>query len=202
MRERMIIPMATEETNNQEVTQNDEVVEDTQTQQDDVTTENQQEGEKVENADAEPTDQQKIENLNKELQEEKDKYLRLFAEFQNFRNRTIKEKTETYNNATAKCVEEILPIVDDFERALAQECTDDKYKEGMQNILKRFKNILDKLGVKEIDALGKPFDPNIHHAIQQVPSDEYESDTVCNVFQKGYMLNEKLIRPAMVQVVE
>lgn len=202
MRERMIIPMATEENNNQEVTQNEEVKEETQTQQDDVTTETQQEGEKVENADTEPTDQQKIENLNKELQEEKDKYLRLFAEFQNFRNRTIKEKTETYNNATAKCVEEILPIVDDFERALAQECTDDKYKEGMQNILKRFKNILDKLGVKEIDALGKPFDPNIHHAIQQVPSDEYESDTVCNVFQKGYMLNEKLIRPAMVQVVE
>lgn len=198
----MIIPMATEENNNQEVTQNEEVKEETQTQQDDVTTETQQEGEKVENADTEPTDQQKIENLNKELQEEKDKYLRLFAEFQNFRNRTIKEKTETYNNATAKCVEEILPIVDDFERALAQECTDDKYKEGMQNILKRFKNILDKLGVKEIDALGKPFDPNIHHAIQQVPSDEYESDTVCNVFQKGYMLNEKLIRPAMVQVVE
>lgn len=202
MRERMIIPMATEENNNQEVTQNEEVKEETQTQQDDVTTETQQEGEKVENADTKPTDQQKIENLNKELQEEKDKYLRLFAEFQNFRNRTIKEKTETYNNATAKCVEEILPIVDDFERALAQECTDDKYKEGMQNILKRFKNILDKLGVKEIDALGKPFDPNIHHAIQQVPSDEYESDTVCNVFQKGYMLNEKLIRPAMVQVVE
>lgn len=150
----------------------------------------------------EETPEDKIENLNKELQEEKDKYLRLYAEFQNYRNRTIKEKTETYNNATAKCIEEILPILDDFERALAQECADAKYKEGVENILKRFKNILNKLGVKEIEALGQPFDPNIHHAIQQVPSDEYESDTVCNVFQKGYTLGERLIRPAMVQVVE
>lgn len=188
--------METEEKNNQEEVTQEEVTQEATTQQgdtEDVSTEESPVEEVVEDT---------LETLNKELQQEKDKYLRLYAEFQNYRNRTIKEKTETYNNATAKCIEEILPIVDDFERALAQECSDDKYKEGIENILKRFKNILEKLGVKEIDALGQPFDPNIHHAIQQVPSDEYESDTVCNVFQKGYMLNERLIRPAMVQVVE
>lgn len=196
-RERKITLMSTEEKNNQEeVTEEQEVQE--ETTQEEVT---QEEDTTVETP-VEETAEDRIETLNKELQEEKDKYLRLYAEFQNYRNRTIKEKTETYNNATAKCIEEILPILDDFERALAQECTDTKYKEGVENILKRFKNILDKLGVKEIDALGQPFDPNIHHAIQQVPSEEYESDTVCNVFQKGYTLGERLIRPAMVQVVE
>lgn len=141
-------------------------------------------------------------DLEKELQEEKDKYLRLYAEFQNYRNRTTKEKTEAYNNAIADCVKQILPVIDNFERALTQECTDENYKSGMEMIFKNFMAILDKMGVKEIDALGKPFDPNVHHAIQQCESDEYESDTVCNVFQKGYMLGERLIRPAMVQVVQ
>lgn len=192
--------MENEEKNSlEELSEEQEVQEDTTQQQGDVQTSESVEGETPVEED---TIEVKLESLNRELQEEKDKYLRLYAEFQNYRNRTIKEKTETYNNATAKCIEEILPVVDDFERALAQECTDEKYKEGVENILKRFKNILEKLGVKEIDALGKPFDPNVHHAIQQVPSDEYDSETVCNVFQKGYMLGERLVRPAMVQVVE
>ena len=141
-------------------------------------------------------------DLEKHLQEEKDKYLRLYAEFQNYRNRTTKEKTEAYNNAIADCIKQILPVIDNFERALTQECADESYKSGMEMIFKNFMSILDKLGVKEIEALGKPFDPNVHHAIQQCESDEYESDIVCNVFQKGYTLNERLIRPAMVQVVQ
>ncbi|MCC8068548.1 MAG: nucleotide exchange factor GrpE [Ruminococcus sp.] len=143
-----------------------------------------------------------LDALTKELQEEKDKYLRLYAEFQNYRNRTTKEKTEAYNNAISECVKQILPVIDNFERALTQECSDENYKSGMEMIFKNFMAILDKMGVKEIDALGKPFDPNIHHAIQQCENDKYESDTVCNVFQKGYMLGERLIRPAMVQVVQ
>lgn len=141
-------------------------------------------------------------DLEKQLQEEKDKYLRLYAEFQNYRNRTTKEKTEAYNNAIADCIKQILPVIDNFERALTQECADESYKSGMEMIFKNFMSILNKLGVKEIEALGKPFDPNVHHAIQQCESDEYESDMVCNVFQKGYTLNERLIRPAMVQVVQ
>jgi molecular chaperone GrpE len=149
---------------------------------------------------AETTPQDEVEKLTKELADEKDKYLRLYAEFQNYRNRTTKEKTEAYNNATAKCIEEILPVIDNFERALTQECADENYKNGMELIFKNLLSILDKMGVKEIDAVGKPFDPNIHNAIQQIESDEYESDTVSAVFQKGYMLGERLVRPAMVQV--
>lgn len=192
--ERKMTPMAFDEEKYNDSTEEQDVQEETTNDSESVEVE--------EENDNNQEDEVTVETLGKELQEEKDKYLRLYAEFQNYRNRTIKEKTETYNNATAKCIEEILPVVDDFERALAQECSDLKYKEGIENILKRFKNILEKLGVKEIEALGQPFDPNIHHAIQQVPSDQYESDTVCNVFQKGYTLGERLIRPAMVQVVE
>jgi len=185
-------PMATEEKDINNV-----VDDELETSIDDTTTPETTEipQEKVQNS-----DEDKSEALSKELQEEKDKYLRLYAEFQNYRNRTTKEKTEAYSNATAKCIEDILPIIDDFERALNQECNDEKYKSGMEMIFKHFMSILDKMGVKEIDALGKPFDPNIHHAIQQLETDKFESDTVCAVFQKGYMLNERLIRPAMVQV--
>jgi molecular chaperone GrpE len=143
-----------------------------------------------------------VEALKTELQEEKDRYLRLYSEFQNYRNRTTKEKTESYNNATAKCIEEILPVVDNFERALVQECSDESYKNGMEMIFKHLVGILDRMGVKEIESLGKPFDPKVHNAINKAQSDELESDTVCAVFQKGYTLNEKIIRPAMVQVVE
>jgi molecular chaperone GrpE len=166
----------------------EEVEEDTTIETQDV-----EETQPVENDD-------EVEKLTKQLAEEKDKYLRLYAEFQNYRNRTTKEKTEAYNNATAKCIEEILPVIDNFERALTQECADENYKSGMELIFKNLLSILDKMGVKEIDAIGKPFDPNVHNAIQQIESDEYESDTVSAVFQKGYMLGERLVRPAMVQV--
>jgi molecular chaperone GrpE len=162
-----------------------------------------EEGTNVETQEVEetqPVEVDEVEKLTKELAEEKDKYLRLYAEFQNYRNRTTKEKTEAYNNATAKCIEEILPVIDNFERALQQECADENYKNGMELIFKNLLSILDRMGVKEIDAIGKPFNPNVHNAIQQVESDEYESDTVSAVFQKGYMLGERLVRPAMVQV--
>lgn len=148
----------------------------------------------------EAKDNDQLEALQKQLDEEKDKYVRLYAEFQNYKNRTTKEKTETYNNAVVKCIEDILPVIDNFERALSQECVDDTFKSGMEMILKQFITILEKMGVKEIDAMGKPFDPKFHNAIQQVETDEYESDTVCGVFQKGYVLGERLVRPAMVKV--
>lgn len=183
------------ETNLDEVTDTVETIDNEETQttiQDDDTTSE----ESVDSL------KETVESLKKELEEEKDRYLRLYAEFQNYRNRTTKEKTESYNNATAKCVEEILPVIDNFERALNQECADQKYKDGMEMIFKNLIGILNKMGVKEIESLGKPFDPKIHNAIQKVPNDEFESDTVCNVFQKGYTINEKIIRPAMVQVVE
>ena len=134
------------------------------------------------------------------LAEANDKYLRLFAEYDNYRKRTAKEKTETYQNASAKCVENLLPVIDSFERSLEFECSDENFKNGMSMIFGQIKEFLNKMNVTEIDALGAEFDPNFHNAIQQLEDTDYASNHVCQVFQKGYMIGDKLIRPAMVAV--
>ncbi len=142
-----------------------------------------------------------VEDLEEKLDQAQDQYLRLYAEFDNFRKRTAKEKLDTFGDATAKCIEQLLPVVDNFERALEAPCTDEQYKSGMAMIFTQMKNFMDKLGVTEIEALGAEFDPNVHQAIKQQPADEeYEENTVCEVFQKGYKLKDRLIRPAMVAV--
>lgn len=134
------------------------------------------------------------------LAEANDKYVRLFAEYDNYRKRTAKEKAETYQNATSKCIEELLPVVDSFERSLEAECGDENFKNGMQMIFNQLKAFLDKMNVTAIDALGAEFDPNFHNAIQQLDGTDYASNHVCQVFQKGYMIGDKLVRPAMVAV--
>ncbi len=134
------------------------------------------------------------------LAEQKDQYLRLMAEYQNYRNRTTEEKKKIYGDAKADCVLELLTVMDTFERALAAECADEAYKKGVELTFGQLQKAMEKLGVTEIEALGKPFDPNVHNAIKQVDDSDYASDTVCEVFQKGYMLGERLIRPVMVAV--
>ena len=134
------------------------------------------------------------------LNEANDKYLRLFAEYDNYRKRTAREKTETYQNATAKCIEEILPFIDSFERSLEIECADENFKKGMDMIFKQLQDFLTKMNVKEVESLGAEFDPNVHNAIQQLDGTDYASNRVCQVYQKGYMIGDKLIRPAMVAV--
>lgn len=132
---------------------------------------------------------------------ERERYLRLYAEFDNFRKRTAKEKIESYSEATARCIEQLLPVVDNFERAMEAPCSDAQYQAGMEMIFGQIRNFLEKLGVTEVDALGAAFDPNVHNAIKQAEATEdYPEGTVCEVFQKGYKLKEKLIRPAMVAV--
>ena len=138
--------------------------------------------------------------LEEELAEAKDKYVRLFAEYDNYRKRTAKEKTETYSNASAKCIENLLPVIDSFERSLEFECSDENFKNGMSMIFGQMKEFLNKMNVTEIEALGAEFDPNFHNAIQQLDGTDYASNHVCQVFQKGYMIGDKLIRPAMVAV--
>jgi molecular chaperone GrpE len=138
--------------------------------------------------------------LEEELSEAKDKYVRLFAEYENYRKRTAKEKTETYSNASAKCIENLLPVIDSFERSLEFECSDENFKNGMSMIFGQMKEFLNKMNVTEIEALGAEFDPNFHNAIQQLDGTDYASNHVCQVFQKGYMIGDKLIRPAMVAV--
>ena len=139
-------------------------------------------------------------DLEDALAEANEKYVRLFAEYDNYRKRTSKEKIETYGNATAKCVEGILPVMDSFERSVESECTDENYKNGMLMIFNQLKDVLTKLGVEEVESLGAEFDPKVHNAISQQESTDYESNHVCAVYQKGYKLGDKLIRPAMVAV--
>lgn len=139
-------------------------------------------------------------DMEEALAEANDKYLRLFAEYDNYRKRTAKEKTETYQNASVQCVEKLLPVLDSFERSLEAECGDENFKNGMNMIYNQFRNFLTQMNVSEIEALGAEFDPNIHNAIQQQDGTDYASNHVCAVFQKGYMLGDKLVRPAMVAV--
>lgn len=141
-----------------------------------------------------------FEELEEKLNEANDKYLRLFAEFDNFRKRTAKEKTETYQNTSVQCIEKLLTVIDSFERSLEADCTDENFKNGMQLIWCQLQNFLTQMNVTEVEALGAEFDPNVHNAIQQQEDTDYASNHVCAVFQKGYMLGDKLIRPAMVAV--
>ena len=138
--------------------------------------------------------------LEEELTEAKDSLLRLRAEYDNYIKRTTKEKAEIYPTATAKCIEGLLPVVDSFERALDAECSDENFKKGMDMIFGQLKSFLDKMNVTEVPGVGAKFDPNIHNAIQQQESEDYDSGHVCAFYQKGYMIGDKLIRPAMVVV--
>lgn len=152
----------------------------------------------AEEADEEETEQ---EDADEALEQERERYLRLFAEFDNFRKRTAREKQEAYGDATARCIGDLLPVVDNFERAVDAPCTDEQYHSGMVMILTQLRNFLEKAGVTEIEALGAEFDPKIHNAIKQTEAtEEFPENTVSEVFQKGYMLKERLIRPAMVAV--
>ena len=144
--------------------------------------------------------EEQVAKLEEQNEEWSDKFTRLYAEYDNYRKRTAKEKTETYQNASVKCIEDLLPVIDSFERALEAECTDENFKNGMQMIFGQMKSFLSKMNVTEIEALGAEFDPNFHNAIQQQEGTDYAENHVCAVFQKGYMLGDKLIRPAMVAV--
>ena len=142
----------------------------------------------------------KIEQLTAQLADQEEKYKRLDAEYYNYRTRSLKEKQDAANDATAKAVTEILSVIDNFERALAAETADETYKKGVEMIFRQFTDILKKMGVEEIEAQGKPFDPNFHHAVNQVEDENFGENTVCQVFRKGYKLGNKVIRCAMVVV--
>ena len=141
-----------------------------------------------------------LEQKEAELADQKDQHLRLMAEYQNYRNRTAEEKKKIYGDAKMDCVKELLHVMDSFERALEAPCSDENYKKGVELTFSQIQKAFETLGVTEIAALGQPLDPNVHNAIKQVDDSDTESDTVCEVFQKGYMLGDRLIRPAMVAV--
>lgn len=144
--------------------------------------------------------QAEVESLKKELADEKEKYLRLDAEYYNYRTRSIKEKQEAYDNALCKTVTEVLSVIDNFERAANAECSDENFKKGVDMIFKQYLAILEKLGVSEIPAEGQPFDPNLHNAVSSCEDENLGENTVAAVLQKGYTLGKKVIRHAMVTV--
>ena len=138
------------------------------------------------------------------IEELEDRVKRQMAEFENFRKRTDKEKSSMYEMGAKAVIEKILPIIDNFERGLANvpENETNGFSDGMKMIYKQLLTELDNLGVKPIEAVGKEFDPNIHNAVMQVESEEYESGIVASELQKGYMYRESLVRPSMVSVVQ
>lgn len=142
----------------------------------------------------------KIKALEEAAAADKDKYLRLLAEYDNFRKRSIQEKLNAFSDATAKAALEVISVIDNFERAMAADCTDENYKKGVEMIYGQFLEVIKKLGVEEIDALGKEFDPNLHNAVSQVEDESFGENTVSQVYQKGYKLGDKVIRCAMVVV--
>lgn len=129
-----------------------------------------------------------------------DRLLRLQAEFENFRRRAEREKSDVLEYASTETVRAILPILDDFERALKVECTGKDYAKGMELIYQRLSDALKKLGVEPISAKGQKFDPHVHHAVDMVETDEVEDHTVLDEYQQGYNFRGRLLRPAMVKV--
>ena len=132
-----------------------------------------------------------------------DKYQRTLAEYDNFRKRTVKEKEQLAGDTKVYVVSNLLPILDNLERAeLAAETESDEnpLKQGVQMIIRSVKEEFEKLGVKEIEALGAPFDPNFHNAVMHIEDETVTESTVVEVFQKGYTVGDKVIRPSMVKV--
>ncbi len=135
----------------------------------------------------------------------KQRYMRLQADFANFKKRTAGEKLQISEVVKMEVLQNVLPVVDNFERALQvpqDKLTDDlkSFVDGYEMIYKQLMTVLEKEGVVKIDAVGKPFDPNYHQAVMRVASDEYDNDVVVEVLQEGYLLGDKTLRPAMVKV--
>ena len=136
-----------------------------------------------------------------EKEDESARYMRLMADFQNYKKRVEKEKNDIYSYANEKIVTELLAVLDNFERALdAGNDAPESFLKGMELIFKQLYDVMEKAGTKEIEALGCDFDPNFHNAVMTEDSEEYESGKVTAVLQKGYMLNGRVIRPSMVKV--
>jgi molecular chaperone GrpE len=145
-----------------------------------------------------------VEKLQAEVQDANDRYTRLYSEFENFRRRTAKEKLELIGSASADLMKDILPVLDDLDRALEnQGKNDDGLTEGLSLVQQKFKGILKNKGLEEIDAMGKPFDIEFHEAVTKIPApSKKEKGCIVDVIEKGYMLNEKIIRYAKVVVGE
>ena len=131
---------------------------------------------------------------------EHDAHLRLAAEYDNFRKRTAKEKESSYSNGKADAVEKLLPVYDNLARALKQETADAAFKKGVEMTMAELVKILGSLGVEIFGNEGEEFDPNIHNAVMHIDDESYGENIICQVFQQGFRLGDKIVRFAMVQV--
>lgn len=153
---------------------------------------------------AEKTEEKADEKTEEKADDGNEKYVRLMAEFQNYKKRVAKEKNDIREYATEKLVMELLPVLDNFERALAASAEDDPagYAKGMELIFTQMVTELQKSGLAEVEAEGQDFDPTKHNAVMTEENEELESGKVSKVLQKGYALNDKVIRPSMVAVTK
>ncbi len=164
----------------------------------------QTEAEEAETADknAESAEDKSSEAEKKAEEQESERYMRLMAEFQNFKRRAAREKSDIHAYANEKIIGELLPVLDNFERALDTKSDDvEGYAKGMELIFTQLKTALEHAGLEEIPAMGEEFDPNVHNAVMTEDIEDIEDNHISKVLQKGYKLNDKVIRPSMVAVV-
>lgn len=147
----------------------------------------------------ENTDAQR-QQLEQQLREEQDKYLRLLAEYDNFRKRSQKEKDNLYTDIRVETVSKFLPVYDNLERALNQPTADEAYKKGVEMTMTGLMEVLEKLGVESFGNVGDTFDPNMHNAVMHCEDENFAENVLCEVFQKGFRIGEKVVRFAMVRV--
>lgn len=138
--------------------------------------------------------------LRRQLDDCSDKLMRTLAEYDNYRKRSQREKTEVYPDAVAATVTKLLPVLDNFERALGTECADADFKKGVEMIFANLSETLKAMGVQEIEAAGQQFDPNLHNAVMHIEDEAIGENVVAQVMQKGYQLGDRILRHAMVQV--
>ncbi|HLO31824.1 MAG TPA: nucleotide exchange factor GrpE [Anaerolineales bacterium] len=144
----------------------------------------------------------KLEAAEARTSEYKDSWLRAQAEFQNYKKRLDRDNELMYVSMKGDIIKKVLPILDDLERALQNRRPEDPWANGIELVVRKFQNILESEGVKRIEAVGAEFDPNFHEAISHEPADGVQSGHVIGVVQNGYMLGERVIRPAMVRVAQ
>lgn len=154
-----------------------------------------------------------IEKMSQQAKENYDKYVRLYAEFENYKKRMVKDQADFLKSANERLIKDILPIIDNLERAVehAKEPSEGTKEEpqdiqgllaGIELTIKQFKDLLGNIGVEEVKSVGEPFDPTRHEAVSHVETDKHDNNIIINEFQKGYLLNNRILRPAMVSVAK
>ena len=140
------------------------------------------------------------EQVKEQLAQQEDKYLRLAAEYENYRRRTAKEKESIWTDVKADTAAAFLPVYDNLERAVKQETADEAYKKGVEMTMTQLKEVFAKLGIEEIPSLGQTFDPNVHNAVLHIDDEQFGENEVAEVFQAGFRCGDKVLRFAMVKV--